>query len=126
MRRAHRSPSKHPRGADTDIHGDAGAMQERPGEINIPRIGLCQPHIRLAHAVWRSDSRGGDQAAAAAAPWRHFWVRQVSKMPGSQKGEQNRATDEGDGNQIDQIVRGHRQCREATGEQAVRLCLLAL
>ena len=47
-------------------------------------------------------------------------------MPCSQKGEQNRGRDEGDGNQIDQIVRGHRQCRGAIGEQTVRLCFVAL
>ena len=39
---------------------------------------------------------------------------QVSKQPSGQKGEQNRSRDGSDGNHIDYVVRGHREC-EAYG-----------
>ena len=52
--------------------------------------------------------------------------RQVSKMPASQKGEQNRARDGSDRNHIDEVVRGHRQSRGHMGERPARLCLRAL
>ena len=52
--------------------------------------------------------------------------RQISKVLGSQHGEQDCARDGSDGNHIDQSVGGHRQCRGHMSERPVRLSLLAL
>jgi hypothetical protein len=104
--------------------GSAAAQRLwRPVSPAIPQSAPTGEYLALRHFSPLFPRRNGPSARAARATKR---MRQVSKMPGSEKGEQNRARDPSDSNHIDQVVPGHRKCRGHIGERPVRLCLLAL
>ena len=84
-------------------------LTNRTNEIRLARRHRCADHdeavtiAKLPHLAFEH----GYPTVALVQLLPH---RQISKTLGSQKGEQNRTRDGSEGNYIDQVVRGHRQC----------------